>query len=383
MEVDKIPYKEFERKHESVWRIRHSIAKRRKRSMFAAILALAFIILAPTLGASLVGGINSHLPQQNAIVLDGNITAADTIYGSSASNGTVHIGSSNYTSDVSSVSLLYLDANSTLQTVSQSYTFTSDNKLFMLVAANPSEGIGPVSVQGRFTPSLYFTFPFTPIDMKNAGISQVRIYFNDGKAGPLHLWFRTGSASSYRYVYVVPVNVSANGTWFTFNISQLQLLTGASSSTSSLPLVVQVDTGGSLVSGDSVLMGLQLIGPVKGGILHNWQNVYFGIAGMIAFIAAIFATPFINIRSFEKKKEDKVKGFKKSDYKKSDHKPKDEHHKDRKDDHHRRDDKGDYHRKPDHKRKKLVSFEGRVYDPNNNYSEVKRTAKKSNYKRKW
>ncbi len=348
--------------------------------MFAAILALGFIILAPTLGASLVGGINSHLPQQNTIVLDGNITAADTIYGSSASNGTVHIGSANYTSDVSNIFLRYVDPNSSTRNWVQSFTFTSDNKIFLLVSQNSSAPIGPASVQFDNAPFFIVTFPFTATDLKNAGISQVKVYFNDGKAGPLNIWLQTYSGLPLVY-FDKQVNVSANGTWFTFNLSQLSLLTGASSSHSSAPLSLHISTHGSVVSGDSVLMGLQLIGPAKGGVFHNWQNVYFGIAGLIAFIAAIFATPFINIRSFERKKEDKVKGFKKSDYKKSDHKPKDEHHKDRKDDHHRRDDKGDYHRKPDHKRKKLVSFEGRVYDPNSNYSEVKRTAKKGTYKK--
>ncbi len=305
--------------------------------MFAAVLALAFIVLAPTLGASLVGGINSHLPQQNTIVLDGNITPADTIYNGFVKNDTLTIGSANYTSDVSNINLYYDDVNGSYVHYLQTFTFTSDNKVFLILTPNPSDGLGTQSHAS--TPLFVFNFPVTSEMLKNADINTIKIFYNDGKSG--NRTFSVYSSVSTQYITSSPFDASANGTWLTVNLSQLQLLSGAALHPNTL-LIVQIDSDHALSSGDSVLMGLQLIGPAKGGMLHNWQNIYFGIAGLIALVAAIFATPYVNIRSFEKKKEDKVKGFKKSGYK-------------RKDDHHKDDHKkSDY--KHDHKRTDKKSY---------------------------
>ena len=296
------------------WRIRHSIAKRRGRAIIASVLAILFLVLAPTVGAMLVGGVNSKLTQVNLLELDDQITAEDTIFGSALneSNGTYTISwnGGNYSTDIESLKWSYR-VNGSFVSDPLSYSITDDGKLFLLV----SETQTPDSNPGRYLRVYLYV---TPEQLMDAKVSKIRVFYTDGEVESrmFRLMVSSTSGAHSNEVYDLgSFNESVNGSWVEFDINELtRLKIGTSHPHPDDVLLFVVDPNGSDKlpgDGSTILFDLQFIGP-ENPLANNWLNYYFALAGFVALVGAVFATPYVNIRSFRKAKQKHTKRFRRN-----------------------------------------------------------------------
>ncbi len=281
------------------WRIRHSIAKRRGRALIASILAVLFLVLAPTAGAAIVSGINSKLPQVSLLELDDQITQEDTIF-TNTTNNTVTVSGVTYSSDIADIKLNYHDVNGTFRSESQSYTVTDDSKIFLLLSNTYEHG-----GQGF---SLSIRLPVTAEDLKNSRVSKMRLYVDLGSGVQINPHMQ--SADGVFVKDFDPVNITANGSWIELDITELDRLTYYSKAPDTLTYI-WFDTPGQPIP-SSATIDLQLIGPESGGVGKNWLNIYFALGGIVGLVGAVFATPYVNIRSFRKAKHKHTKQFRKN-----------------------------------------------------------------------
>ena len=294
------------------WRIRHSIAKRRGRAMVASILAVLFLVLAPTAGAAIVSGINSKLPQVSLLELDDQIDERDIIFGDARNGTTITWNGVNYTTDVYIVYLGFTDINGTPRYVPQPYSVTSDGKIFF------------IGDYGGYTPSASTDYQVvlktmvSTTEIRRHAVSKMRVYLETGQTFPVRIraivsGLNNGEIANYFDTNADYLNVSANGTWFEFNISELTRMS-VESTIGSQPHLFEVYyvMSTTVNAGDGIVVDLEMYGPESGGVAKNWLNYYFLLGGLVGLVGAVFATPYVNIRSFRKAKHSHTKQFRKN-----------------------------------------------------------------------
>lgn len=278
------------------------IAQNRKRAQIAAMFAVLFLVGFPLVGSMISDSVNhsqvSLLELDDAIDPATDILLSDALNESDA-NGSIIFNGVGYSTDIYSLRLGYI-SNGSLLTYPLSYTTTSDDKLFFIATEDPNHPTDATQTGDRPFVKV-FTF-ITPEELNDYEVSEIKIYYEDGSSeARTFKLFVSYSGGSQLLLDPKTVNVSANGTWVSFNLSELDRLSIASQfandpSACLIFLVTSYDDSNRIEIGSSIIIDLQVIGSTEPSE-NRWINIYYLTGGAVGLIGAIFATPFVSVGS--------------------------------------------------------------------------------------